>query len=139
MIALLPLRGWAGEIMATQMGAEALHSPKTLTASSKAIATTYIANGAISTGAEGQFDHETMAVAVATTVDCPEHARPAAQGSLSPTKCHDCSICQAWHVVALELVPLADGLAPLLRQQPTFTPASFTSAERTLGVKPPIS
>jgi hypothetical protein len=126
MIALLPLRGWAGDAMATQMA-------------SAAVAIEKGASRAHEMAATADFDHQKK-----VTPDCHEHlADPLAGHDTSETAasndhCGTCQACQACHTVALSPSPLqvtASFTSPQLR--PTNA-AAFTSAAAALGQKPPI-
>lgn len=145
MIVLLPLRGWMGDAMATNMAINTAinttfgfeNTPKTIAAS------------AHTASVSGQFDDKLSrqaapAFSVPVHSDCGGHvsgeAAPAAQA-------HDardehgklCHSCQACHTVALPppLQAAKSGFAapPML---PTAA-AQFTSAYTALGQKPPIS
>jgi hypothetical protein len=129
MIVVLPLRGWAGDVMATQMA-------------SAPIATISGAAGAHEITAAASFDHENQAVESPHAMpDCHEqmagHAE--ADNAASTDHCGTCQACQACHSVALSPSPLAitgSFTSPQLR--PTRA-AAFTSAASALGQKPPIS
>jgi NAD-dependent dihydropyrimidine dehydrogenase PreA subunit len=119
MIALLPLRTWAGDIMAIQMTAPT-HAELSATVSDTA------------------SGHEMQVV----EADCPGHGATAAGGvtlESSPDSCSTCVTCQICHSVAIAVS------APDLLAQASFAPAPafdtprFTSAEPALSQKPPIS
>lgn len=131
MIALLPIRGWVGDVMATEMA-----SPK---ATQPANATKMVAAHAHGAGAEGHFDHVSAdAPAAQPAPDCAGHGA----GDSSPAAdahCESCTACQACHTVALSpLIPAlhAATAAPALPRSPA---AHFASAPAALGQKPPIS
>ncbi len=132
MIVLLPLRGWVGDAMATQMAANAVHH------SVEAQAAPHQADGK-------------SAMTDGMPPDCAGHgASPAADATGHPVDqtetdldagivCDSCSTCQACHSVALS-VDSADGLAArLLVTAPAGAAVRFASAEAILGHKPPIS
>lgn len=129
MIVLLPLRGWAGDAMATQMA-------------SAEIAIESGAAGSHKTRATASFDHKNPVVeSLHAMPDC--HEQMASHGSTdnaaNDDHCGTCQACQACHTVALS--PSAMGMtlsfmSPLLR--PTHASA-FTSAASALGQKPPIA
>lgn len=130
MIALLPIRGWVGDVMATEMASTMATQPEN--------ATKMVAAHAHAAGAEGQLGPE-MAhqQAAATMPDCPGHGdapAPAAHAS-----CDACQACQACHTVALS--PPAASAVPLLTAlTPPHSPvARFASADMAPGQKPPIS
>ena len=142
MIALLPLRALAGDVMATQM----------------ASSLSAIENGAArahKTGATSTFTLQQDPVDIPKAMpDC--HEQPASDHSAadgdadalgshsqsatpSSDHCNTCAACQVCHTLALS--PHAPGdvalfASPQLRQTST---AVFTSADAALGQKPPIS
>ena len=144
MIVLLPLRGWMGDAMATNMAINTAfgfeNTPKTIAAS------------AYKTSLSGQFgDKLSRQAAPASPLqahsDCGEHvsgeAAPAAQAHDAPDEhdklCHSCQACQACHTVALlsPLQAIKRGFAaPFML--PTAA-AQYTSAYTALSQKPPIS
>ena len=137
MIALLPLRGFAGDVMATEMAIQMA----TQAQSHHADATKDIAAHADHSGASGHFDshHETATAqeAATTTNACADH--------LAAEQCHSsdthgsCQACQACHTVALALA--FDPVQPVFASSmlPRLAAAQFASAEAALGQKPPIS
>jgi ferredoxin len=152
MIALLPLRGWAGNAMAIQMAVQAHHQmdrqPGSTTEQNDSIATHKIANTAHSDWAGGVFDHEKHEKheEAAQTVagmpsDCLEHMSGTGDPAIDQANadCGDCSACQICHVAVLTGFGPAAMTAsrPLLPPQPVATP--FASAEAAQGQKPPIS
>ena len=136
MIALLPLRGFAGDVMATemaiQMAAQAQSHP--------ADATKNVASHADHSGASGHFDshHETAAAQEAATKvnACADHM--AAEQCHSSDNHGSCQACQACHTVALSLA--FNQAQPVLASSmlPHLVAAQFASAEAALGQKPPI-
>lgn len=130
MIALLPIRGWVGDVMATEM---ASHKPAQLQD-----ATEMLAAHAYGTGAEGHFDHLTAAASSAQpAADCAGHGA-AESGPVADVHCDSCTVCQACHTVALSpLIPAGHAVmaAPALPRAP---PDHFASAFSALGQKPPI-
>lgn len=113
LIALLPLRSWAGDAMAIQMAAQTIPA----------------------TAASPNSEH----------ADCMEHAAMADDGAThdkAPTAdghCNTCAACQACSAVALVFPDTAVALAALHHSVPQWTAVRFTSADRALGQKPPIS
>ena len=164
MIVLLPLRGWMGDAMATDMAISM--------AASVANTTKTIAAGAYQTSAGSHFDHKTpvsvalaaptpqipaptrsitqSTTAVQAHVDCNGHASghptPLAEKYDSSEMqdwqgkhCKPCQSCQACHTVALSAaLPAVTGTSaePVT---PQAVAAEFTSALTVLGQKPPIS
>lgn len=151
MIALLPLRGWVGDAMATQMAVHSLHQAGIKSASShqsaQSPATESIAASAGISWANGTFHHQTAAAPAAMPADCPEHASPVGSdgegidraSADSGSGCPDCAFCQACHTVALTSAApdLSLGVHPDALPPPAA--AQFASAEAALGQKPPIS
>jgi hypothetical protein len=132
MIALLPLRSWAGDVMALEMAQQQL------------VATKSGAVHAISTGATALFSSN------ATPNDrshCPDHAQanaggPAATSDSQDTAqdhCNTCTTCQVCHSVAMA----SEVQWQVARQLPHYVPipssTAFTSAAPAPGFKPPIS
>lgn len=135
MIALLPLRALAGDVMATQMAGSAA-------------AIESRAARAHDMGARSIFDHQKQLVETPLAVfDCHEQAASHHDASdIAPRvstevndHCNTCAACQACHTVALSPTAPA-GIAlfasPQLRQTSS---AVFTSADAVLVQKPPIS
>ena len=133
MIVLLPLRGWAGDAMATQMA-------------SAAIATETGAARAHEMAPAAALDHQNVLVEASKAVpDCHEHFADALAGqdpletAATSDHCGTCQACQACHTVALSpsaFAVTASFTPPQLRPMRT---AAFTSAAAALGQKPPIS
>ena len=129
MIVLLPLRGWAGDAMATQMA-------------SAAIATKSGAASAHEMRATASLAHQNEAFEVVQAVpDCHEQFTGKLETDHAATSdhCGTCQACQACHTLALS--PSTRDVStsftsPQLR--PTHA-AAFTSAAAALGQKPPIS
>ena len=135
MIALLPLRGWVGDVMATEMAV-----PK---AAQLQNATEMVATHAQGAGASGHFDHASTEPAAAQPVpvpvpDCAGHG--AGENSpMADAHCESCAACQACHTVALSpLTPVTPSVMapPALPRSPA---THFASATAALGQKPPIS
>lgn len=135
MIALLPLRGWVGDVMATEMASGgAVHQ-----VTEPEIAIETIASHAHAAGAEGHFDNESAAPEqMASLTDCAGHGsdddHTAAGGH-----CESCAACQACHTVALSPVTAVASAALTPFAAPLSPVARFASADATQGQKPPIS
>ena len=132
LIALLPLRGWVGDAMATSMAADhAQHMAQ--------VATKIIATDTHQTGEKAHFDPETVAVkATLLTVDCSGHDLESVSLKVS-AHCDSCSACQACHAVALSLTSVDSTAAFNVSTLPRAAAAQFASASIALGKKPPIS
>ena len=128
MILLLPLRGWAGSVMAVEMSAQHLAS-----------ASLVVSNlDTLGLGATVQ-----AATTLRNNTDCPDHAaatQPAGDVLAdSSNHCNTCVACQICHTVALTgVTPL--NLAPVGAGSPIATANTrFASAVLRTGFKPPIS
>ena len=145
MIALLPLRGWIGDAMATEMAMAALQQQ---------VATKIIASQGHMMPSGDHFDHEAETPEAARGAQPPHSmnimgaaesgrdcATDASDGSAhaANTHCESCSACQACHTVGLS--PTATSLNPVFNSPalPHSLAAQFASAEAALGQKPPIS
>lgn len=135
MIALLLLRGWMGEAMATGMALAPLQSPPS--------ATQTVAAHTHQISAQAHFDHATAepeafyeAQAVHDCTGCPASEDPSHAG---PAHCDACAACQACQAVALS--PLAPSTASISISPalPRSSATQFASAVAALGQKPPIS
>jgi hypothetical protein len=135
MIALLPVRGWIGDAMATGMAAGHLQHQQA--------ATEFIAVHAHETGADEHFDHAMPAPeamhAEAAAPDCADRASHGKNDHAADAHCDSCAACQACHTVALS--PAAAGLNPVFQALTLRRPApdQFASADAALRQKPPIS
>ncbi len=132
LIALMPLRGWAGDAMATQMAAVA--------AVQQSPVAQYGGAHADTPGAPGH-DHAVSDPASAQTAapDCAGHSATQSASSSDSSHCQSCVVCQACYSVALLLPSLAGTATPIAKVAPQSAAPSFTSAERALRLKPPIS
>ena len=129
MIVLLPVRGWVGDVMATRMAA-----PVALQQATGASTTGTHVHAAT----DAAHDHSAQPVAaLPATSDCADHA---GAGSLSENSaCKSCVVCQVCNTVALELsTAYFSGHLLALWVPPSAAPR-FASADRALGLKPPIS
>lgn len=122
MIALLPVRGWAVDVMALSMAAGQLNAIET------------IATEAINTGEKSQFYSESQA---SMPTDCPMQIQ--APDNTSAGVCHGCNTCLLCMAVVTGYPMTLAGAASLPQAEQAFGSASFTSAERAPGFKPPIS
>lgn len=135
MIVLLPLRGWTSDAMATEMAAPTLvhqlvvgHSGGGGLQANAAASPTHVHGTSVPAGAPPM-----------ATADCIGHAGSPDPASTDASHCASCVVCQACYSVALVLPRFDSGIAftsPVLLLSDA---ASFTSAERALGLKPPIS
>ncbi len=154
MILLLPLRGWAGDAMATGMATGQLSGMQVAQNRAVPVATEIIATNTHGTGAPAQFhaknaDHHASGglqpvAKASSTHDCADMQAAApdshhAVESSSPMDCGVCPSCQACHTVALSLKSekTASVFNPLA--QPQAAVQTFASADTALNQKPPIS
>lgn len=131
LIALLPLRGWIGDAMATQMAAGQLQHHQMQAAPPAN-------HGHEAMDAMHAGHQEAAAEMPMAQHDCAgqadEGGNHAADGH-----CETCAACQACHTVALS--PTAPGLVAVFSAPTLPRPAAdqFASADAALGQKPPIS
>jgi hypothetical protein len=117
MIALLPLRGWVGDVMAVELAQQSM-------------AGAHQAMSAMADCHEGHAGHAPMA-----------QAAPQAQpdGEHTTADCSTCTVCQICHSVALaSVLPQLPGTT-LPMAAPRASQPQYASAERVQGDKPPIS
>ena len=133
MILLLPLRGLMGDAMATHMSATALLGPSVLVA----------ASGTHHHEKEEQahsHPHAAKSAMASAAHDCLDHASAGQPSSPDVSQCNSCPTCQACNIVGLFMPGAMASFAlrvPLVQQQASVS--RFTSADRALSVKPPIS
>jgi len=140
MIALLPLRGWVGDAMATQMAISAHMQQK--------IATESIAVHAHHSGAAAHFHDETLsdvkpALNADEMSDCHSHfsltSSKAVEDNTAQGHCDTCTSCQACFFVALAIESAVQQVNPAPHGVPHASGSTFTSAAPAQGFKPPIS
>ncbi|HQS33497.1 MAG TPA: hypothetical protein PLR78_17120 [Polaromonas sp.] len=136
MIALLPLRGWMGDAMATEMAVmqighaqAAQHVQASHTGSSVAAESTPLAHHAMPAV---QVGHDCGESAVSDHSDDGDGATGGVAHGVS------CQYCGACHTLALSSVFEAPSPASRALSLPSLK-RSFVSAEAALGLKPPIS
>jgi hypothetical protein len=128
LIALLPFRAWVGDAMALQMVMPATGMVHTVTS-----AQTH-GDGA-SHAMQGTDSHQHEADA--GMADCADHSDA---GVLAlDTHCQTCTVCQACNSLAIALPSFQlDGL-PRTASRPSMADLGYSSADRALSRKPPIS
>ena len=139
MIALLPLRGWTGEVMATEMALNQIrHQHEQLGDAIELVAGHAHKQGVSATFEGRKKTFEARDTQSAAMHDCEGHTK-ADEAAQADSRCDSCSACQACHTVALS-TPAAI-LKPTFssRTQPHPAAAQFASAISALGQKPPIS
>ena len=134
MIALLPLRGWTGDVMATQMAVSAV--------SIEVVAIEAGASNAHEIGEAASFIHQKQMFESSNVMFvCHEQL-----GSHSDTAnasdsehCTTCPACQVCHTVALSPPSLDVNISFASPQLGQTSASIFTSADAALGQKPPIA
>ena len=129
MILLLPLRGWAADLMAVSM------------ANQQRIAIINIANNAINTRTILLPDQQAQ---VAMPEECPflafSSGAPADNGGQGVSVlCKGCTTCQLCMALVTGYPAMTRFVAVLPPAEPLVVSIRFTSAERASGFKPPIS
>ena len=131
LIALLPLRGWVSDAMATEMVISQVQAQQ---------------QGAIKTvseevdkeSAKAHFDADSkVKQTVEAIADCADHSA-GSETHTGVAHCESCSACQACHTVALTLAPVGVSFAFNLGMLPRAVTAQFASAPAVRGQKPPI-
>ncbi len=116
MIALLPLRSWAGDLMAISMSTYAL-----------AAANANIVVKQVSSGMEDCAGHS------------GSHAEAAMPNASDDGHCKTCVTCQICHSVALVNMDVLASGPPDASRLKSLSTATFASATLADSVKPPIS
>jgi hypothetical protein len=126
MIALLPIRGWVGDVMAadmvTQRIAALAQAPEM---------TRQAANAAADPHAD--CHGKAAAHSLAPAADAPHTATNTAND------CGSCTSCQVCHSVGMAPVAGAAPFVPAPHATPPLRGTHFASAEPARGFKPPIS
>lgn len=134
MIALLPLRGWAGDVMATQMAASAV--------SIEAVAIETGVSDTYEIGEKSSFiHHKQLLESSDVTSICHEQlgSHPDTVAASNSEHCTTCPACQVCHTVALSLPSLDISVSFASPQLGQTSASIFTSADAALGQKPPIA
>jgi hypothetical protein len=128
MILLLPLRGWAGDAMATQMASTVITTESGVArAHEMAVAASFAHHNQASKATQALPDcHEQVAVHLEADKATNDHSGT-------------CQACEACHTVALSPSPLHVTASFTSSQLRPSKAAAFTSAAAALGQKPPIS
>ena len=133
MMALAPLRAWAGDVMLIGMVA----APVAVAVAAQSAARSAPARGA------GQ-----LGIDATTHADCLGHGATAAaaalllaasQDDVASTHCPTCSFCQVCSSPGLAMTVNQSGSPGFAHAVPLSGGTHFTSAEHTPGLKPPIS
>lgn len=119
MIALLPVRGWVGDVMAADMLTQRLH-------------TLAPAQAAPTQPADAHADCHGKAVA-------HNPAQPEASNAPDVADCGSCASCQVCHSLVLAAASGAAPVLPAPHAAPPVRGMHFASAEPARGFKPPIS
>ena len=115
MIALLPLRGWMGEAMATEMAAMHL-----------------IATQATNTPATDDISSKNE---MNTMADCDMHKTQVAEKTSTKSSCNHCQACHATGLVSTVQIT---SFNEVRYAQPRTPSRQFASANLALSQKPPI-
>ncbi|MGE3347745.1 MAG: hypothetical protein AB7I35_09955 [Ramlibacter sp.] len=126
MIALLPLRVWAGDVMAAQMLTQQLGATKT------------VAHSGHQSWTPAHMGTETGGMAHADCLGMTADQHEAHQAPAS-VDCGTCVACQVCHSVALMVPTLAQTASAAHPGAPVMRVEPFASAVLALGIKPPIS
>jgi hypothetical protein len=146
MIALLPLRGWAGEVMATEMASSQIsHQHEQLDNAIELVAG-HAHKQVVSATFEGQkaaFEVQKPPLEAKDTQsaamhDCEGHGK-ADETAPADGHCDLCAACQACHTVALSTAAVSLNLTFSSRTLPRPAATHFASATSALSQKPPIS
>ena len=142
MLALLPLRGWAAEVMATEMASSQVvrvNSPTGLAA--KSMANKLSMSRATDTLAVQKSTFEILQTKTPEMHDCEGHAAAdsAASTDAHADACATCQACQACHSLALSVAVFSLNPTFASRTLPRSAAIPFSSATTALGQKPPIS
>lgn len=123
MIALLPIRGWVGDVMAAEMVTQR-----------------------IAAAAQVPVQAQPSAPADDSHADCHGKAaahnpvsQPADDSNTAATDCGNCTSCQVCHSVVMAPTAGAEPMAPTHSAAPPLRGTHFASAEPARGFKPPIS
>lgn len=131
MIAMLPLRGWVGDAMATEMAMMKVQHQQAHHAEH--------AHQSGEAGTNGEETMQAMASGASSMHDCEGHASTTAEPSVNRDHCETCAACQVCHTVALSATAPAPGLNFFPVSVPSADTTQFASAEAALRQKPPIS
>jgi len=140
MIALLPLRGWVGDAMATGMAAgQILHlqvATELLGSDTNfaAVHRTAPSGRAVGSANLGSDPKNSLV----TAPDCAGHASDESAQEASG-HCDACPACQACHTVALSHLETHGASMAIPPALPHSSAAQFASAVAALSQKPPIS
>jgi hypothetical protein len=132
LIALLPLRGWVSDAMATEMVVAQFQTQQQG-------ATKATVEHAHEAGEQAHIDPDTVVATTSLAVaDCPGHAS-GGDSHAADTHCESCSVCQVCHTVALSAAPAGVAAVFSLGIVLRAEVAQFASAPAARGQKPPIS
>lgn len=122
MIALLPIRGWVGDVMAADMVTQRIATVQQVQV---------VAQPPADATADPHADCHGKAAA--------HKPAPAADAGTAATDCGSCTSCQVCHSVGMATVAGAAPLVPAPHATPSLRGLHFASAEPARGFKPPIS
>ena len=133
MIALLPLRGWMGEAMATEMATMHLIAAQSINTPATAEFVTKNSTNGMSSHLEASADAALPSTAM--PADCEMHAKSASDSTPSKLQC---SHCQACHAVGLACTVQIISASNSHNPAPAAHVSLFASAPLALSQKPPI-
>jgi len=122
MIALLPIRGWVGDVMAADMVTQRLATVQQVQV---------VAQQPADATADPHADCHGKAAA--------HSPAPATDSATTATDCGSCTSCQVCHSVGMATVAGASPFVPAPHAAPPVRGTHFASAEPARGFKPPIS
>lgn len=129
MITLLPLRGWAGDVMAIRMATHpAVAAVSLVSAAVRAEGAQTASHGVVESGHADCTGHAGVAQG-------PDDSSGAATGTGHCTSCASCQVCTS---IALVVPPMQWEGASVAYDSPRDGSARFFSAVPAPGFKPPI-
>ena len=128
MIALLPLRGWMGEAMATEMATMHLIAAQSINTPADVIFGTKI----------GVSPSSSSMSASAMPADCEVHANAALDSADASASAQTCADCQSCHAAGLVCTVQIISTITARNPAPDTLVSPFASAHLALGQKPPI-
>ena len=145
MLALLPLRGWAGEAMATQMAIKLAQNNATHLVANKTINTPTTAINSLKIAVFETLEPHSAS----QTPDCGMHTAASVSASedkanaateatdVTSDSSHTCNHCQACHAVGLTNVTVSRTSYSVVNALPEVQLKRFASADLALSQKPP--
>lgn len=136
MIALLPIRGWVGDVMATEMVSVHVNAAGIAATADVSKADRLPSGMNQVMGGHSECDgHMATSPALDSLTTAPSTEPRAA----TDDSCSTCTTCQVCHTVAVAADSVATTAVPGAHTTVARPEARFASAEAALGFKPPIS